>query len=73
MPFNGLACSQVVISGALRKLEVNSIINVYSLMLAQLVRDCSGLPDPRTLKLSEIKWFYSFMINELLETTKPRT
>lgn len=50
----------------------HTMIPVYSEMLLQISRDYAGLPDPRTLKLSEIRWFYAGLRRELQEHTKPR-
>ena len=43
---------------------------VYSLMLRQVVRLLPGLPDYRTLKVSEIKYWYDTLRPELIEHTK---
>ena len=43
----------------------NTVPNVYSTMLLQICRDYSGLPDPRTLTMREIKWFYDGLRSEL--------
>ena len=40
-------------------------------MLLQICRDYPGLPDPRTLTLSEIRFFYEGLRGELLKYTKP--
>lgn len=50
----------------------HTMIPVYSEMLFQISRDYAGLPDPRTLRLSEIRWFYAGLRAELREHTKPR-
>lgn len=42
-------------------------------MLLQICRDYPGLPDPRTLKIREIKFFYDGLRNELKEHTKPKS
>lgn len=39
--------------------------NVYTEMLLQICRDYPGLPDPRTLKASEIRFFYDGLRGEL--------
>lgn len=39
-------------------------------MLLQICRDYSSLPDPRTLRFSEIRWFYEGMRAELKRHTK---
>lgn len=40
-------------------------------MLRQICRDYSALPDPRTLTLQEIKFFYEGLRPELEELKKP--
>lgn len=44
---------------------------VYGEMLLQICRDYPGLPDPRTLSLSEIRFFYEGLRPELRKHTKP--
>lgn len=46
---------------------------VYAEMLLQVCRDYPGLPDPRTLRASEIRFFYEGLREELKEATKPST
>ena len=46
--------------------------NVYGEMLRQVCRDYAGLPDPRTLTNTEIRWFYEGLRGELRAHTKPR-
>jgi hypothetical protein len=41
-------------------------------MLLQICRDYPGLPDPRTMTLAEIRFFYDGLRPELRETTKAR-
>ena len=45
---------------------------VYSEMLRQVCRDYAGLPDARTLSLSEIRFFYEGIREELKHHTKPK-
>ena len=45
---------------------------VYRVMLLQICRDYPGLPDPRTLRASEISFFYDGLRAELVEHTKPK-
>jgi hypothetical protein len=45
---------------------------VYREMLLQICRDYAGLPDPRTLSMSEIRFFYEGVRHEIREATKPR-
>ena len=41
-------------------------------MLIQICRDYPGLSDPRTLTMSEIRFFYDGLRGELKEHTKPK-
>ena len=45
---------------------------VYAEMLYDCVVNLPGLPDPRTLTMSEIRWFYERLRPSLREMTKPR-
>lgn len=45
---------------------------VYTEMVRQICRDYPGLPDPRTLTLPEIRFFYDGLRPELHEHTKPK-
>ena len=45
---------------------------VYTEMLLQICRDYPALPDPRTLKAREIRFFYEGLRAELKEQTKPK-
>ncbi len=58
--------------GVDEKLPTNSNIFyiVYGEMLLQISRDYSGLPDARTLKAHEIKFFYNGLREELKKHTK---
>ena len=47
------------------------MVAVYSEMLLQVCRDYPGLPDPRTLTISEIRWFYEGLRAELRRNTDP--
>lgn len=46
---------------------------VYTEMLLQISRDYPGLPDPRTLKAHEIRFFYNGLREELKAHTKARS
>ncbi len=48
------------------------VLPVYGEMLLQVCRDYPALPDPRTLTMSEIRFFYEGLRAELREHTKPR-
>jgi hypothetical protein len=43
----------------------------YKEMLLQVARDYPGLPDPRTLSVPEIVWFYEGLRPELKKHTRP--
>ena len=45
---------------------------VYSEMLYQICRDYPALPDPRTLTISEIAFWYDGLRTELKKATKER-
>lgn len=46
--------------------------NVYAEMLAQVVREYSGIGDFRTLTSDEIRFFYDWLRPELKVVTKPK-
>jgi len=46
--------------------------NVVTEMFLQICMRYSGLPDPRTLDLDEIEFFYDGIRAQLIEDTKPR-
>jgi hypothetical protein len=50
----------------------HTLIPVYREMLLQICRDYPGLPDPRTLSMAEVRFFYEGLRGELREHTKPR-
>ncbi len=45
---------------------------VYTEMLLQISRDYPGLPDSRTLKAHEIRFYYEGVREELKSHTKPK-
>lgn len=45
---------------------------VYREMLLQICRDYPGLPDPRTLSVDEIVFFYHGLRAELKRHTQPK-
>lgn len=53
-------------------LRGHTAIPVYTEMLLQVCRDYPGLPDPRTLRGREIRFFYDGLRAELIAHTKPR-
>ena len=50
----------------------HTFVPVYTEMIWQITRDYGGLPDVRTLKVSEIRFFYDGLRQELKACTKPR-
>lgn len=52
-----------------QKIEDNTFFNVHAEMLFQIMRDYSGLPDYRTLKAHEIRFFYDGLRPELYKHT----
>lgn len=47
----------------------HKLVPVYVEMLLQTCRDYAGLPDPRTLTMTEIRFFYSGLRPELQKGT----
>jgi hypothetical protein len=46
--------------------------SVYPEMLLVICRNYPGLPDPRTLELDEIAWFYEGLRQSLKDSTKKK-
>ena len=46
--------------------------NVYREMILQITRDYGGLPDPRGLTNTEIRFFYDGLRPELHKATRPQ-
>jgi hypothetical protein len=59
-----------------RARESNATVHVapvvYREMLLQICRDYAGLPDPRTLSIDDILFFYDGLRPELRKHTKPK-
>jgi hypothetical protein len=51
---------------------MHTALPVYGEMLLQICMTYPGLPDPRTLSLCEIRFFYNGMRAQLRAATKPR-
>jgi hypothetical protein len=51
----------------------HTLPEVYGVMLTLITRHYSSLPDPRTLTMSEIRFFYAGLRPDLREAVKPRT
>lgn len=51
----------------------HKVLAVYSEMLLQVSREYPGLPDPRTMTLGEIRFFYSGLRSDLRKLTQRRT
>lgn len=52
--------------------RVDYLFPVYREMIVQITRDYSGLPDVRTLSMSQIRFFYGGLVPELKRATKPK-
>ena len=72
--FNGLVRATLIRNGGEDRIPKggHTFAAVYGEMLLQVTRDYSGLPDARTLKACEIRFFYDGLRAELKEHTKPR-
>lgn len=55
------------------KRVMHNAANVYGEMLLQCCIDYSALPDPRTLTIDEIIFFYDGIRSTLHKATKPKT
>lgn len=51
--------------------QLSSAQATYREMLLQIARDYAGLPDPRTLTVPEIVFFYEGVRRELIKHTRP--
>jgi hypothetical protein len=51
--------------------QLGSARATYCEMLLQIARDYPGLPDPRTLTVPEIVFFYEGVRPELIKHTRP--
>jgi len=52
--------------------RLSSAEDTYREMLLQVARDYPGLPDPRTLTVTEIVFFYDGLRPELKKCTRPK-
>lgn len=69
--FNGLVGTPVVRRGADENLKENhTFYVVYSEMFLQICRDYQCLPDVRTIKAGEIRFFYEGLRAELKQHTE---
>lgn len=50
----------------------HTLFAVYAEMLQQICMDYNSLPDPRTLTMDEIKFFYEGLRPTLKKLTQPR-
>lgn len=50
----------------------HTLFAVYGVMLTQICMDLPALPNPRTLRMSEIRFFYDGLRPSLRERTKQR-
>ena len=74
LTFFGLTKTLLVRFGEDSKLPkgMNTLPNVYCEMFSQICRDYSSLPDPRTLTISEIRFYYNGLRQELKEHTRSK-
>ena len=77
--FNGLVLTLLVRSGEDTRLpkdkdgnDQHTFNNVYTEMFLQISRDYPGLPDGRTLKAHEIKFYFEGVRAENKQHTKPK-
>ena len=72
--FNGLVRTELVNHGSDYKFPDGDHLftPVYSAMMLQISRDYNGLPDVRSLKTHQIKFFYEGLRDELKRDTKPK-
>lgn len=71
LAFNGLVRALVIRRGADERLPKggHTFQPVYTEMLLQISRDYPGLPDARTLRAHEIRFFYDGLRAELKQHT----
>lgn len=50
----------------------HTLVPVYTEMIFQIASDFPGLPDPRTMTLSEIRWWYEGVRPALKKHTAPK-
>ena len=62
----------LVRNGADCKIRDHKMLPVYSEMLLQVCRDYQSVPDIRTIKFSEISFFYDGLRPELKSATKQK-
>jgi hypothetical protein len=67
--FGGPVIDRIVRNGADARLSSGQA--TYREMLLQIARDYAGLPDPRTLSIGEILFFYNGLRPELHKHTRP--
>jgi hypothetical protein len=66
--FGGRVIDRIVRNGD--DAQLSSASQTYTEMLYQIARDYPGLPDPRTLTVPEIVWFYDGVRPELKKHTR---
>ena len=70
--FFGIVRTPLVRKGASEKLKEHYAANVYAEMLVQICMEYASLPDARTLRASEIRFWYEGCRHTLIEGTKPQ-
>ena len=54
-------------------LPQHTVLTVYKSAILEICRDFSGLPDVRSMTMSQIRWFYDLIRPTLIKATKPKT
>jgi hypothetical protein len=62
----------VILEPTIEGIPIHTRANVVTEMFLQICMTYPGLPDPRTLDLDEIEFFYDGIRAQLMEDTKPR-
>jgi hypothetical protein len=62
----------VILEPTIDGVPLHTRANVITEMFLQICLSYPGLPDPRTLDLDEIEFFYDGIRGQLIEDTKPR-
>lgn len=62
----------MILEPTVEGIPLHTRANVITEMFLQICLSYPGLPDPRTLDLDEIEFFYDGIRAQLIEDTKPR-
>lgn len=69
--YHGRVVDRIVQNGG--DVQLSSAAATYRAMLLQIARDYAGLPDPRTLTVAEILFFYEGLRPELRKYTRRKS